>query len=112
MNQIVKNFYDLTSELLADTLLAVKYQKSDGQKVFVHYAIPIMRRNGTKREFGDLYKYFTSKVGFLFAIGYVMQEDRTMKFWRANHAYFYFDKKNLPFESFRSQKNAILLPKN
>lgn len=83
------NGIDLTSELYLDTYLSVKF--SNGK--FVHYVVPINRKDGTKRQYGDLFKYFTQKDGFRFAKGYILEQDSS--FWIGQRQYFYFDKKGL-----------------
>ena len=107
-----KEFLDLSSPLTCDTLLAVKMVMRNGKPGFVHYAIPTQRQDGSFRLFGDLYYYFSRREGFRFAIGYLMFEDEDPSFWKANYQYFYFDKNNLPFESYRKQPNSIFLPKS
>ena len=99
-----KEYIDLTEALMLDTYLSVKL----GSK-FVHYAIPRERKDGTLRLYGDLYKYFTQKKGFRFAIGYCLTEDD--KFWYGINQYFYFDKREAPFLSFKETKNKLILAK-
>lgn len=108
----MKVYFDLIEELYVDTYLSVKYSKEDGKTVFVHYAIPRKRKNGTFRSYGDLYNYFTQKKGFRFAIGYILEEDESGKFWKAQNQYFYFDKNELPYNSFKELKNSLFLLKN
>lgn len=104
-------FYDLTEELFTDTYLSVKYEKQNGQTVFVHYVIPKRRKDKTIRTYGDLYGYFSQKKGFRFAIGYFLEEDESGQYWKAQKQYFYFDRKVLPKMSFKELKNALLLAK-
>ncbi len=107
----MKQFFDLTEPLLCDTLLAIKLTRYDGRPGFVHYIIPVMRKDGTQRLYGDLYHYFTQKPGFRFAIGYYLQEDGTGKYWEGDFQYLYFDKRQLPFESPKFVAPKIILPK-
>lgn len=99
-----KVYFDLTEPLMINTYLSVKI----GSK-FVHYAIPRERKDGTLRFYGDLYKYFTQKEGFRFAIGYILDEDK--EFWYGKNQYMYFDKKNTPFYSIKETKNKLILIK-
>lgn len=99
-----KDFLDLTEPIMVDTYLSVKI----GSK-FVHYAIPRERKDGTLRMYGDLYKYFTQKQGFRFAIGYLLSQDK--QFWYGQNQYFYFDKANAPFLSFKETKEKLILIK-
>lgn len=99
-----KDFLDLTEPILVDTYLSVKI----GSK-FVHYAIPRERKDGTLRMYGDLYKYFTQKQGFRFAIGYLLSEDK--EFWYGQNQYMYFDRLNAPFLSFKETKDKLILIK-
>lgn len=99
-----KSYLDLTDELLVNTYLSVKI----GTK-FVHYAIPRERKNGTVRLIGDLYKYFTQKKGFRFAIGYILSEDK--EYWYGQNQYLYFDRKEAPFLSFKETKEKLILIK-
>lgn len=101
----MKDYLDLTEPLMIDTYLTVKL----GNK-FVHYAIPIERKDGTLRHYGDLYKYFTQKKGFRFAIGYLLGQDG--EFWTGQNQYFYFDKKEAPFLSFKETTRKLLLLKS
>ncbi len=100
-----KNYLDMTDPLMVDTYLTVKI----GVK-FVHYAIPRKRKDSTLRLYGDLYKYFTQKEGFRFAIGYLLSEDN--EFWYGQNQYFYFDKNNAPFLSFKETANKLILIKS
>ena len=99
-----KDYLDLTEALMIDTYLSVKL----GSK-FVHYAIPRERKDGTLRLYGDLYKYFTQKDGFRFAIGYVLSEDK--EFWYGQNQYLYFSKKEPPFLSFKESSQKLILIK-
>ena len=99
-----KDYLDLTEPLMIDTYLSVKI----GSK-FVHYAIPRERKDGTLRMYGDLYKYFTQKKGFRFAIGYLLSEDK--EFWYGQNQYMYFDKNEAPFLSFKETSNKLILIK-
>jgi len=99
-----KVYFDLTEPLIINTYLSVKI----GTK-FVHYAIPRERKDGTLRLYGDLYKYFTQKKGFRFAIGYALSEDK--EFWYGQNQYFYFDKKEAPFYSLKETKEKLILIK-
>jgi len=95
---------DLMSELYLDTYLSVKF--SNGK--FVHYVIPVLRKDGTKREYGDLFKYFTQKENFRFAKGYILEQDSS--FWMGQRQYFYFDKKGLEM-SVKILSSPLILPK-
>ena len=99
-----KVYFDLTEPLMIDTYLSVKI----GSK-FVHYAIPRERKDGTLRLYGDLYKYFTQKKGFRFAIGYILSEDN--EFWYGQNQYLYFDKKESPFYSIKETNRKLILLK-
>lgn len=99
-----KDYLDLTEPLMIDTYLSVKI----GAK-FVHYAIPRERKDGTLRLYGDLYKYFTQKKGFRFAIGYLLSEDK--EFWYGQNQYMYFDKNEAPFLSFKETSRKLILIK-
>jgi len=99
-----KDYLDLTEPLMIDTYLSVKI----GAK-FVHYAIPRERKDGTLRLYGDLYKYFTQKKGFRFAIGYLLSEDK--EFWYGQNQYMYFDKTEAPFLSFKETSRKLILNK-
>lgn len=99
-----KDYLDLTDALMVDTYLSVKI----GVK-FVHYAIPRERKDGTLRLYGDLYKYFTQKKGFRFAIGYLLSDDK--EFWYGQNQYMYFDKNEAPFLSFKETANKLILAK-
>lgn len=99
-----KDYLDLTEPLMIDTYLSVKI----GSK-FVHYAIPRERKDGTLRLYGDLYKYFTQKKGFRFAIGYLLSEDK--EFWYGQNQYMYFDKNEAPFLSFKETTRKLILIK-
>lgn len=100
----MENGIDLTSELYMDTYLSVKF--SNG--VFVHYIIPILRKDGTKRMYGDLFKYFTQKDGFRFAKGYILEDDNA--YWMGQRQYFYFDKNGLEM-SVKILDSPLLRPK-
>lgn len=97
-----KQYLELIEPLMIDTYLSVKI----GSK-FVHYAIPRERKDGTLRQYGDLYKYFTQKEGFRFAIGYLLSDDTIN--WYGQNQYLYFDKKEAPFLSFKETKKFTLL---
>ena len=99
-----KDYLDLTEPLMVNTYLSVKINFK-----FVHYAIPRERKDGTLRLYGDLYKYFTQKQGFRFAIGYFLSEDK--EFWYGQNQYMYFDKSKAPFLSFKETKNKLILIK-
>lgn len=99
-----KDYLDMTDPLMVDTYLSVKI----GDK-FVHYAIPRERKDGTLRLYGDLYKYFTQKKGFRFAIGYLLSDDK--EFWYGQNQYVYFDKNEAPFLSIKETKNKLILAK-
>lgn len=81
---------DLNGELPLDTYLTVKFGD-----VFVHYIIPVIRKDGTKRCYGDLFTHFTNRDKFRFAIGYVLTESEQGDYWQADMQYFYFDKKKI-----------------
>ncbi len=105
----MEGVFDLTDELVCDTFLAVKMTMYSGRPGFVHYAIPVTRKDGSTRQFGDLYNYFTKKEGFRFAIGYVLGEDG--KYWTAKNQYFFFSKRKLPHWSIKESEKKLLLPK-
>lgn len=88
--------FDLSEELYFDTWLSVKYTNSKGGVSWCQYQIPILRKDGTKRLFGDLYYYFTRKEGFRMAIGYFIKTDLYGISQRGGQ-YFYFDKKRTPY---------------
>lgn len=86
-----KEYFDLMNELTIDTYLSVKI----GEK-FVHYIIPVERKDGSKRTFGNIYDYFTKKDGFRMALGYILTETLD-GYWKGQTQYFYFDKKTHPY---------------
>ena len=90
-----KDYLDLAEPLMIDTYLRVKI----GDK-FIHYGIPRERKNGTLRHYGDLYKYFTQRKGFRFAIGSILI-DETATHWIGKNNYFYFSKNDFPYLSFK-----------
>lgn len=109
----MKKYFDLTDPLRCDTLLAVKLMRYDGRLGFVHYIIPVVRKDGSIRLYGDLYQYFLKKKpSFRFAIGYHLEEDPRGDYWTAQFQYFYFSKTDPPFESIRLQAHKIFFPKS
>lgn len=93
------SYFELTNELLCDTILIVKKDnKNDNTKVvWVHYVVPLFNRKlGRNRTFGDLYLYWSNIPEFRFAKGYVRQESECGKFWEYKTQYFYFSKEEPP----------------
>ena len=102
--------FDLLDTLICDTLLTVKMTRRTGGSVFVHYVIPREKKDGTVRQYGDIYKYFTGLPDFRFAIGYLLEEQDEQT-WKANKQYFYFDKRKNPYWSLNDCEKILFLPK-
>ena len=90
-----KDYLDLTEPLMVDTYLRVKIGNN-----FIHYGVPRERKDGTFRHYGDLYKYFTQRKGFRFAIGSILINE-TPTHWEGQNDYFYFSEKDSPYLSFK-----------
>ena len=102
-----KLYFDLTTNLYLDIYLSIKINTK-----FVHYIIPKQRKDGTFRQYGDLYKYFTQKEGFRMALGYNLSETLCGKFWKGQTQHLYFDKKTAPYlVEDKILKNPLLLAK-
>jgi len=101
-------YFELFQPLYIDTYLSVKL----GNK-WVHYIIPVVRKDGTTRTYGDLYKYFTQKKDFRMACGYILQETLCNKFWKGQIQYLYFDKNRAPYLiEDKKLKHPLLFAKN
>jgi len=85
-------YFDLNSDLICDTLLLVKM----GSK-WVEYVIPIKRKDGSTRTYGDLYHYYSNITDFRFAKGYVLGESLIYDAYTYKHQYMYFSKEELPY---------------
>jgi len=102
---------DLLEELPFDTFLSVKMRRKEGRgTLFVNYIIPKLRKSdGTFREYGDLVTYFSKQDRFIFARGFILEEDSNL--WIGQKQYFYFSKtaatkeaKVLDYQLFHSKK--------
>jgi len=91
---------NLLEELPVDTFLSVKMERKEknGKTLFVNYIIPRQRKNGTIRNYGDLFFYFSKSDRFRFARGYILEESWDKSSWMASKQYFYFDRKNVSLE--------------
>jgi len=102
---------DFLSELHFNTFLSVKLEHRDkkGQIVYVNYAIPRERKDGTVRLYGDIITYFRNKKGFRFARGFFLEETTDGKMHFGQMQYLYFDLRKATFE--KKEANAIYLSK-
>ena len=98
-----KEYFDLFTELPVDTFLVVKF----GSK-FVKYNVPIERKNGSKRTFGNLYDHFTKREDFRFAIGYIRGETLD-GYFSGQTQYFYFDRRTAPYLKSKRLDYPLLL---
>lgn len=89
-----KDYLDLSDALQVDTYLIVKFGNN-----FAHYGVPRERKDGTLRQYGDLYTYFTKQKDFRFAMGLLLKDEGD--FWSGVNQYFYFDKKEFPHLHFK-----------
>lgn len=105
-----ENELDLTTELLHPVWLAVKYTnpKAYNGQSWCNYIIPIERKDGTKRCYGDLYTYFTNNKDFRFAIGYYLEESECTMYWKAQNQTFYFAANRTPYLTGKRLEKPLL----
>lgn len=93
----MSNHIDRTNDLPCNIWLSVKYTNNENPRGFswCNYQIPVQRKDGSYRSYGDLYFYFISKKGFRMAMGYILEESDCKMIWIAYKRIFYFDKVKL-----------------
>jgi hypothetical protein len=111
MQQKNTKYIDLMSQIHFDTFLSIKYSNGD-KTVWCKYYIPTTRKNGTPVLYGQLYSYFIAKKGFLFALGYVAQDDPDGKHHTAKYQYFGFTANEPPHEQSKMLQYELILPKH
>lgn len=90
---------DLLDTLHFNTFLSVKMDRKEGiGTIFVNYIIPIGRKDGTERLYGDVILWFRKQPRFRFARGFLLRETADKTTWMAEHQYLYFDRKRATFE--------------
>jgi len=90
---------DLLDVFHFDTFLSVKMDRKGGNgTLFVNYIIPIERKDGTRRNYGDVIFWFRKEPRFRFARGFILSETADKSLWMAEHQYLYFDRKRATFE--------------
>ena len=100
----------LDASLLVDTYLVVRYQEK-GKDRWGHYINHIIKSNGHKRTYREMYTYFVKQPHFVAAYGYVLKDEMDSDYYKAHHRYFIFDKIKPPTFSSKTLERPLLFKK-
>jgi len=100
----------LDAALIIDTYLVVRYQRADKDS-WIHYINHIIKSNGDKRTYREMYTYFVKQPYFVAAYGYVLNDDIDSDYYIAEQRYFFFDKIRPPTFSSKTLEKPLMFKK-